>query len=142
MKRLFIDMDDVVADYHNEHKRKRVEGAIEYPQSQARFFENLPEIDGAAKYVRLLNQKFDTWLLSSPSVMNPYSYTEKRVWTEEHFGDILLHERLILSPDKTCIVGDFLVDDNHWNFRGELILFGTHPFYTWESVYDYLIDKA
>jgi 5'-nucleotidase len=130
--KLFIDMDGVLCNYDKAYQEKRIPGFVEYPQSQARFFENLEEIEGSRLALdTLMKTEYDIWIASSPSVKNPYSYSEKRVWLEEHYGDYNLHEKLILIPDKSLLRGDILIDDNLYtngqnDFPGSIIYFNSH----------------
>jgi 5'(3')-deoxyribonucleotidase len=75
----------------------------------------------------------------------PESYTDKRLWLEKHYGD-LVKKRLILTNRKDLAIGDFLIDDRLKNgsekFTGELIHFGTKAFPDWQSVVKYLKTKA
>ena len=82
-------------------------------------------------------------MLTAPSTKNPLSYTEKRLWIENHFS-YPFTERLIISPNKGLFKGDFLVDDNtsgkgQENFEGELIQFGSQSFPDWTSVLQRLL---
>jgi 5'(3')-deoxyribonucleotidase len=60
---------------------------------------------------------------------NPWSYTEKRVWVEQHLGFAFV-ERLIICPNKALLNGDILVDDQTSGrgqelFTGRLWQFGS-----------------
>ena len=102
-RRLYVDMDGVLCDFDKAYKEKFIEGKVEYPQSQARFFENLEIIEDAYSSMAVLINMFDLWILTAPSVINPNCYTEKRVWIEEHFGRFELQEKLIICPDKSLL---------------------------------------
>lgn len=140
---IYIDLDNVVFDYdtaRNEALAKTPD--IRWPQSQCGFFLNLKPIEGAIEGVRTLfeDDRFDCWFLSAPSVINPLSYTEKRLSIERHFG-LEYAKKLILSPDKSLLKGDFLIDDNvkgkgQDKFQGYLIHFGSEHFETWKQVSD------
>ena len=52
-------------------------------------------------------------------------------------------ERLIISPNKSLLKGDYLIDDNYTGrfqneFEGEFIHFGTSEYPDWKSVRKYL----
>jgi 5'-nucleotidase len=142
--RIYVDMDNVLCDYkkaYNEVKGRDPE--IKYPQSEYGFFLNLEPIHLSLLTFTYLSKFFDVWILSSPSVMNPMSYTEKRVWVENHLG-IEAAKKLILSPNKSLLIGDYLIDDydNHptslqQEFKGKLIHFGSKEFPDWFTVYNY-----
>ncbi|MCH5377167.1 MAG: hypothetical protein JJ992_24660 [Planctomycetes bacterium] len=117
---------------------------VEFPQSIPGFFERLEPVEGAIDSVRQLQQQFDVYVLSAPSTRNPHSYSEKRIWIEKHF-DYPFTKRLILSPNKGLLKGDFLIDDHITGkgqdaFEGEVLHFGSESFPDWRSVIDYLSD--
>jgi 5'(3')-deoxyribonucleotidase len=135
-KILYIDMDDTLCDFTASYKEKKT-SKICHPQSQYGF-KNLKPIEGAIDAYNELDLIYDVWILSRPSVHNPLCYTEKRVWVEEHLG-FERCRKLILSPNKALLKGDFLIDDyDHPGFEGELIKFGSKKYPDWYVVLDYL----
>lgn len=136
--KLYIDMDDTVCNFTDSFNRLKTD-KNHYPQQAYGFFRNLEPIKDALYYISLLEEKYDIWFLTRPSVLNPLCYTEKREWIEKYFGIEKCH-KLILSPDKSLLKGEYLIDDNYHNFDGELLLFGK-DYPNWESVYFYLINK-
>lgn len=82
-------MDDVLCDFRTAYEDilKKNPG-IKYPQCQFDFFRKLKPLDGAIKGFKYLynNEKFDVYILSSPSVLNPLSYLEKRLWVGDYLG--------------------------------------------------------
>lgn len=139
-KRVFIDMDDVLCDFKGQYNKLKTD-FVPNPQTTWGFFTNLPEIEGSIETFRWLETKFDVYILTRPSYMNPLCYTEKRVWVENHLG-LETCKKLIICYDKSLLKGDFLIDDNiHEGFEGELIHFGTDQFPNWESVKNYFMDK-
>ena len=134
-------MDDVLCDFSGEFTRKVMENPrIPYPQSQYGFYRDLSAIKGAVSAtIKLLNSDlYSPYILTAPSVYNPLCYTEKRVWVEKHLGMEYVN-RLIISPNKSLLKGDYLIDDKsegrgQEGFEGELIQFGTPPFEQWKSV--------
>ncbi len=146
-KILYIDMDDVLAAfrvgfYLHLHKYPN----ILFPQGEVGFFENLEPITGAIDAVNQLrkNNIFDVYILTAPSIRNPHSYTEKRLWVEKYF-DYDFTDKLIICSNKALLKGDFLIDDNvngkgQENFDGTFIHFGSTVFPDWDSVLRYLGD--
>ena len=142
---IYIDLDNVVFDYdtaRNDALAKTPD--IRWPQSQCGFFLNLKPIEGAIDGVKTLfeDERFDCWFLSAPSVMNPLSYTEKRLSVERHFG-LEYAKKLILSPDKSLLKGRFLIDDNikgkgQDKFQGDLIHFGSESIKNWTDVISFI----
>ena len=139
---LHIDMDDTINDYSIYHKHRILwNPKNQYPQSEYGFFTNIPPKMGIKSYSNLLSEHFDVWILTRPSYKNPLCYTEKRVWVENHLG-LEWCEKLIISPNKALIKGDYLVDDVLWEgFEGEQIQFGSKEFPTWTEVFSYLMTK-
>ena len=146
-KIIFVDMDGVLCDFMKDYN-KLISKDNPYPQSRINFFKNLePYSDAVASY-RELEEHFDVWILTRPSVLNPLCYMEKRMWVEDHLGIETCH-KLIISSDKSLLRGDYLIDDmprdnigNVLNFQGEHIHFGTESAPNWEAVLNYLINKV
>lgn len=136
MKRLYIDMDDVLCNFSKSFRKHKL--VTSEPALQKNFFLNLEPIDNSIFYARKLKDMYDLWLLTKPKYENPFCYTEKRLWVENHLG-LSWCEKLILCPDKSLMIGDFLVDDTPWpGFQGEQLLFGSDEFPNWETVYNRL----
>jgi 5'(3')-deoxyribonucleotidase len=142
---VYVDMDDVLCDYTLVyHETLTINPEIKYPQSQYGFFVNLPVIQGAVDAVNALMQSktYEVYILTAPSARNPLSYTEKRVWIEQHFGDEFV-EKLIICSNKGLLKGDYLIDDNisgkgQESFEGKLIHFGSKESPCWDTVKEQL----
>ena len=98
-------------------------------------------MDGAIDAVIWLSTHFDVYFLTRPSVQNLSCYSEKALWIQNHFGPEYL-ERLIISPDKSLLKGDYLIDDSILNgqkkFEGVLIQFNLNPYFNdWNTVIKY-----
>lgn len=144
--RIYIDMDNVLCDYDTAHQNAlREEPGIQFPQSQYGFFANLQPIQNAVDSVFELSKSNEVYILTAPSIQNPLSYIEKRVWIEKWLG-IEFVERLIISPNKSLCHGDILIDD-HLNgngqelFSGRLIHFGSSQYPTWTEVLSALVTN-
>lgn len=141
-------MDDVLCDYKSAYQKSiQTNPKIVFPQSQFDFFRKLKPIEDSIETVNILLQKekfresFEVYILTAPSIYNPLSYTEKRIWIEEHFGMEMV-EKLIISPNKSLLKGDYLIDDivkgkGQENFEGKLIHFGSEEFPNWKTVLAY-----
>ena len=148
MKTVYIDMDDVLCDFTGR-KTELLASCPEmaYPQSQYGFYSELAPIKGAIKAASLLlaSNGIEPYILTAPSVHNPLCYTEKRIWVENHLGMNYVN-RLIISPDKSLLIGDYLIDDKiegrgQEKFKGKLIQFGNAEYPDWDTVLELLIQK-
>lgn len=137
--RIFIDMDDTLCQY-SKHFKERLElrPDIAFPQSQYGFFSNLEPMPDAIEAYRALEQKYEVFILTAPSYLNPLCYTEKRVWVEKHLG-LETTPNLIICQRKELLIGDFLIDDNPYPFQGEFIHFGSKDYPDWATVLQYLL---
>ena len=82
--------------------------------------------------------QYTPYILTAPSLRNPWSYTEKRVWVEQRLGFAFV-ERLIICPNKGLLNGDILVDDQisgrgQEQFTGRLLQFGSAELPDWSAV--------
>lgn len=148
---VYVDMDDVLCHFTRRFEQKLLANPkIQYPQCEYGFFASLDPISGASdamnRFQKLTEaKKYNVYILTSPSTKNPLSYTEKRIWVENNIGDFWL-ERLIISPNKSLLKGDVLIDNNvsgkgQEDFEGKLIHFGNTEYPTWERVMRYFSNK-
>lgn len=147
-KILYIDMDGVCADFEKGVKDLKpdmlwTEEEVDIVcKENKNVFRNLPEIKGAVEAVNKLKEKYDIYFLSTPMHHVSDSYSDKRIWIKQKFGE-WADKRLILTHRKDLNSGDFLIDDRLTNgsesFEGEHIHFGTLSFPTWGSVLEYLL---
>jgi 5'(3')-deoxyribonucleotidase len=144
-KIVYVDMDGVLCDFLGASKKAIIENPSQkYPQSQWGFFLRLKEIPDAIESFKKLEDIYDVWILTRPSFQNVNCYTEKAQWVWDHLGfDVL--KKTIMSPNKSLLKGDFLIDDmggsGQEEFGGEWIHFKTEKFPDWNSVIKYLVDK-
>jgi len=144
-KIVYIDMDDVLCDFTGAYKKARLNNPkMQFPQAEFGFFTNLKAIGGAVEAVNSLinSERYDAYILTAPSIKNPLCYTEKRIWVEQQFG-LEFVNKLIISPNKSLLKGDFLIDDNiqgkgQEGFEGEVLQFGSKTYPTWATVLAYL----
>lgn len=140
-KRIYIDMDGTLCDYMGRYNLyRKLFPYVEYPQSISGFFSKLEPLEGAVESFKELSKRYDVWILTRPSLKNLHCYTEKAQWVKEFLGEEFL-EKLILSPDKSLLIGDYLIDDyggdGQSEFLGKWIHFGTGEFMNWVSVMNY-----
>jgi 5'-nucleotidase len=145
---VYVDMDDVLCNYSASFNAKKLVNPEQpYPQSQYGFYTELEPIAQAIESVNQLRKLagFEVYILTAPSILNPLSYTGKRVWVEKHF-DLDFVNRLIISPNKGLLNGDYLIDDliqgrGQENFTGEIIHFGSKDFPDWSAVIKFFLNK-
>jgi len=153
-KIVYCDMDGVVADFEhgirvvnssvilNEDNKTANDIVIEIVKADNYFFQNLPPINGSIDAVKELMKHYLVIFCSTPMEEVPHSFTGKKEWLNEHFGD-KAYKNLKLTHHKHLCIGDYLIDDRLKNgadrFTGEHIHFGTEKFPNWDSVLKYLL---
>ncbi|KAM5216693.1 5'(3')-deoxyribonucleotidase, cytosolic type isoform 3-T3 [Hipposideros larvatus] len=91
------------------------------------FFLDLEPIPGALEAMREMNAMQDTevFICSSPLMKYEHCVGEKYRWVEKHLGPQFV-ERIILTRDKTVVLGDLLIDDKD-TIRGLRVRFFPCP---------------
>lgn len=138
---IYIDMDATLCDYWGGYQRTHaLYPQLAYPQSRRNFYYDLAPMPGAIATFHWLSQHplYAVYILSAPSILNPHSYTEKRLWVERHLGLDATY-RLILSPQKGLLKGHYLIDDNIAGkgqefFEGQVLQFGSEHYPDWEAI--------
>ncbi|QES89641.1 5' nucleotidase, NT5C type [Rhizosphaericola mali] len=155
-KILYLDMDGVLADYsaHALEELNEIEHLDNVENNELvkewirdknrHFYAQLPLVKDALKSVEILSEHYELYVLSTPMWTLPESYSDKRIWIEEKFGN-LLKKKLILTHNKGLLKGDYLIDDRKVHgvskFEGEHIWFGQAPFENWNAILQYLSEK-
>ena len=145
MKRIYIDMDNVIVDYdtamHNVSFFERIlykNRLDEIPGIYAR----MRPIDGAIESVRELSKKYDIYILSSPQWNNTSAWSDKVTWIKKHLSDVC-YKRVILTHNKSLCKGDYIIDDRSANgtcdFEGEWLHYGSNTYPDWSSILKYLL---
>jgi 5'(3')-deoxyribonucleotidase len=147
-KKVFVDMDNVLCDFVKSYLQwKKEHPQIEYPQSQFGFFSNLEPVPGAIEGFKKLQEHYEVYILTRPSVYNLMCYTEKADWIKRHLGFEVL-ENLIIMCNKSLVEakGAYLIDDDiqagQMDFEGEFIHFKTEKFPDWNTVIKHLIKDC
>lgn len=143
-KVVYVDMDHTLCDFSASYlKYKEDFPQVEFPHSIPGFFSGLAPMPNAIEVYHWLNNQdnVDLYILTAPSVRNPSSYTEKRLWVEEHLG-IDAAYKLIISPNKGLNLGRFLIDDyiegkGQENFEGQILQFGSSEYPDWNSIHKF-----
>lgn len=138
-------MDGVLCNYAKAFKEQReIEPAQPFPQSQFGFWIDLEPIEGAIEAFNQLSVQFDVWILTKPSFDNLNSFSEKAYWVKKYFGSQVLR-KLIMSRDKSLLIGDYLIDDDvnagQREFQGTFIRFGSEDFPNWKIVLEFFQNQ-
>jgi 5'(3')-deoxyribonucleotidase len=137
-KIIYIDLDGVICDFEKAFKQSQITNPQQpYPQSSWGFFSTLEPIEGAIESIKKLQENFDVWIASAPSVYNLNCYTEKAFWVRQNLG-FEMQSKLILITNKSLLKGNFLIDNEINKFDGKLIHFGSEKFPNWNSVLELL----
>jgi 5'(3')-deoxyribonucleotidase len=139
---VYIDMDGVLADFDKRHEELLAEGLTK-PKAfkDPRAFVDLEPIQGAIEAWAALQERFETYILSTPAWSNVRCWSDKREWVEKYLGKSA-HKKLILCHNKGLLQGDYLIDDRIANgvsdFIGIHIHFGQGNTSTWKGVLEHI----
>ncbi len=148
MKRLIIDMDDVMADatgqfinfYEREFGIRITRESLNHKNEMDRFPDNHETVnrftfqkdffrtmevkERSQEVMKELNQQYEVFIVSS-AMEFPNSLPEKLEWLKEHFP--FLHwKQFVFCGRKSIVHGDYMIDDlphNLETFNGEKLLF-------------------
>jgi 5'-nucleotidase len=148
MKRLIIDMDDVIADatgqfinfYEKEFGIRVVRDSLnhqdeghgfpahhdvikQFPHRDT-FFRTMSPNVGSQEVLKELNNKYDLFIVSA-AMEFPKSLLEKLEWLKDHFS-FLTWKQIVFCGSKTVVHGDYMIDDLSYNlegFNGEKFIF-------------------
>jgi len=139
---VYFDMDGVLCNFDKRQEELIALGFNKFKaQNHELAFRDLEPIAGSIEAWESLQEKYETYVLSTAMWSNIHAWTDKRVWVEKYLGKSA-NKKLILSHNKGLLIGDYLIDDRIANgvadFKGEHIHFGTEKFPDWESIYSYL----
>jgi len=150
MKRIAIDMDDVLAKTTHviiDRINEIVQGQFTYEElmtstSQYKqefynhylthnsflwepgFFENIPVNEDAVEVVKKLQQQYEIFIVSAATEF-PNSLKEKLTWMEKHFP-FITWKHIVFCGHKYMIQADYLIDDHEKNlhtFTGTPLLY-------------------
>ena len=153
MTRIYIDMDHTFCNFNDARlewaKRAVSETEQKWPWSMVGFFESLLPNEGAIDFWLKWESSCDLWFLTRPSFYNRHCYTEKANGVFRYLGERGL-KKLILSPNKSLLIGDILIDDHDQDgqkeFNGLWWRYGSLEFPDWKTVdkqlTKYLYDKG
>ena len=149
MRRICVDMDEVMADTLSEHLRRynkafdeaitpqdlQGRGLWEYAPEDRRkplrdfldaedFFEDLPLMPGAQEVLKQLSSRFEIFIATQAMAV-PNSLGPKYRWLQRHFN-FIPPTHYVFCGDKSILRADYLIDDlprNLKRFEGHGLLF-------------------
>ncbi|MCX8957311.1 5' nucleotidase, NT5C type [Erwinia psidii] len=148
MKRIAIDMDEVIADFHpkmvrtvNQHFNATFSDQDlnlfslrqEKPEMTQRimtllhdpdFFADLDVISDSQAVITALSQRYEIFITTAAMEV-PSAFNAKFQWLKQHFPAIE-PANIVFCGNKSIINADYMIDDNAINFKdfcGEGILF-------------------
>lgn len=146
MKRIALDMDEVIADvmpkfsdyfeleFGRRPQKEEYWGGKIYDLNDARhirerlhdpgFFADLPVMEGSQEVVKWLNENFELFIVTAASEFRN-SLADKHDWLGKHFP--FIHwKKFVFCGDKSIIKADYLIDDHVNNlekFSGKGVLY-------------------
>ena len=147
MKRLIVDMDDVIADatgqfislYERDfgirvlrESLNHLEEGHGFPDREAilryviepGFFRKMTPNENSQEVLERLNQKYALFIVSA-AMEFPLSLSEKQDWLREHFP-FLTWKQIVFCGSKSIVHGDYMIDDlphNLETFNGEKFIY-------------------
>ncbi|MCU6708246.1 5'-3'-deoxyribonucleotidase [Paenibacillus sp. J5C_2022] len=134
MKRIAIDMDEVIADtavdhleqfndrYNDNVTLEELEGTtlvkirphrkaeIESYFASETFFRNLKVIEHSQDVIRELQERYEIYIATAAMEV-PASFMAKYEWLQENFP-FISDQQFVFCGDKSVIHADYLIDDN------------------------------
>ncbi|MWC29840.1 5' nucleotidase, NT5C type [Paenibacillus sp. MMS18-CY102] len=148
MKRIAIDMDEVIADFNAKHLRlfneeyneqltvddlkgtrlRLIRPHLKYEiiayLKDPSFFSDLDVMENSQQVIQQLSEHYEIFITTA-AMEYPTSFAAKYEWLKKHFP-FLSDMNFVFCGDKSIIRADYLIDDNmrHFdNFTGQGILF-------------------
>ncbi|MGV3463995.1 MAG: 5' nucleotidase, NT5C type [Heyndrickxia sp.] len=139
MKRIAIDMDEVMADfvpkqltiYNRDYKEnltiedlqgKKLRELRPHLKEDLRkylmdptFFRNLEVMKDSQEVIKELSESYEIFITTAAMEV-PASFTAKYEWLREHFS-FLNDMNFVFCGDKSIIRADYLIDDNSRHFK-------------------------
>ena len=146
LKRLYVDMDGVLADFESglakvdDEVKKEYLGRFDEIPGLFSLMEPMPGAIDAMHRIQK-DGRYELYILSTAPWNNPSAWSDKLLWVQKHLDDVF-HKRIVITHCKNLLKGDYLIDDRSKNgakeFEGEWIQFGNSEFPDWDSVLNYL----
>jgi 5'(3')-deoxyribonucleotidase len=149
MKRIAVDMDEVLADalseqlarYNRDHDESITKLELDgknlwdlvaadrhdrleaYLRSDD-FFEDLPVVDGSQEVLKKISEHYEIFVATA-AMEFPNSFNSKYRWLQRHFP-FIPPTHYVFCGDKSILHADYLIDDSYRHFqrfKGKGILF-------------------
>ncbi len=140
MKRIAIDMDEVIADFHPKmlntvnahfslqmthdelnlfslrHEKPEMLQEIMALVSEPEFFGDLEVIADSQRVIAALSRRYEVFITTAAMEV-PSSFNAKFRWLNTHFPSIK-PSNIVFCGNKSIINADYMIDDNAINFDG------------------------
>lgn len=111
-KIIYIDMDNTIVDFQSGIDACTQEELKYYKADEIPcIFLRMKPRKGAIEAVKVLNEFFDVYILTTAPWKNPSAWSDKVLWIQKYFGDEL-KKKVIISHHKNLLLGDYLIDDS------------------------------
>ena len=125
MKRVFIDMDNVLVDFQSGLDQVSDEIKAEYAgrlDEIPGLFAKMKPMEGAIEAVHELQKHYDLFILSTAPWNNPSAWSDKVEWVKKYLDDVF-HKRMVITHRKDLCQGDYLIDDRCQNGGDAMTIF-------------------
>lgn len=140
MKRIAIDMDEVIADFNSkmvprfnqrfaksithddldghtiEQLFPELKSDITIMIGESGFFADLSVIVDSQSVIKQLSERYDIFITTA-AMEFPGSFTAKFLWLEKHFP-FIDPMNIVFCGNKSILHADYLIDDNARHFKG------------------------
>lgn len=139
---IYIDMDGVIADFDKMMQQRTMSGK-ELKMVRG-IYQELDVYPGAKEAItKLKNAGFTLHIATKIPDNNPYAATEKLLWLNEHFPELLPNVTITNNKGALGDRNSFIIDDrihkaNIPSFKGTVLHFGKDGFYkNWQDILDF-----
>lgn len=134
---IFLDMDGVLANIHKEIGFYTTTNQTPPEVLKKDLYLRLGVARGAREFIDwcLEHDEINLYVATKIPKENPSAATEKLLWIERYFPE--LKNKVFVTPDKTLLKGDFLIDDDlRWEeFSGTFLHFDyRNPQTAWKKI--------